>query len=155
MSPLTTYQLTMAGRVHNTFFGLLFSGLAIFILSAVVERHLAGKPLLWVEWLFFLPVFSLWLGFGAYCVVRALGSGKRLLVSAGGIEYRGALRELYLPWSEIRGIRVLSDRGGFGWLEVSVNDSKHKIDLTGVFPNRYAFLREASQLAPNVQVKMS
>ena len=154
MSPLTTYQLTKGGRVLNSLFGLLFSGSAVLILSAVVERHLAGNPLLWVEWVFFLPVFSLWLGFGIYCMIRALGSPNRLLVSASGLEYRGALRELYLPWSEIRIIRTLIDRGGFEWLEISANDSKYKIDLTGVFPNRYAFLREASQLAPNVQVKL-
>ena len=155
MSPLTTYQLTVSGRVHNTFFGLLFSGLAVFILSAVVGRYLAGNPLLWLEWVFIFPVVGLWLAFGAYCIVRALGSANRLLVFANGLEYRGALKQLHLPWSEIRSIRALFDRGGFGWLEISASNSKYKIDLTGVLPNRYAFLREVSQLAPNVSVKMS
>lgn len=151
----TTYQLTKRGRVYNAFFGLLFFGLAAFVLTAVVERYQAGNPLPWPEWAFVLPVFCLWSGFGGYCMLRALASANRLLVFGDGIVYRGALKQLQLRWSDIRSIRVLFDRGGFEWLEIIAANSKHKIDLSGVFPDRYAFLREVSILAPNVLVKLS
>jgi len=150
----TTYQLTKRGRVHNAFFSLLFFGLAVFVLTAVVERCQAGNPLPWPEWAFVLPVFGLWSGFGGYCMLRALASGNRLLVSGDGIVYWGALKQLQLRWSDIRSIRLLFDRGGFEWLEIAASNSKHKIDLTGVFPDRCAFLREVSTLAPDVLVTL-
>lgn len=152
----TTYQLLLGGRILYFWWALFFSGIALFILAALFS----AKNQLWPVYFFVGLVLTPQLGFAGYCALCVFKPATRIVVNDKGFSYTGALKTFWVPWENITAIRWIMDFGGMRWLEVKIKQTETKwhrvkLDLSGLHPNRIAFLRQVRSLAPWVEADIT
>ena len=159
---LTVYRITLAGRFRYLLWGALGVAFVAVSCSAIATRHTASRPMLLPEWLFAGAVISIWGGLAAYCVVRAFAQTPRLVVTKEALTYQGLFTTIAIPCASVVAATAMLDKAaGFQWVRLAVaspqgTSQRHiKLDLTGLSPSRFDFLRQLSVVAPNAHVQLT
>jgi Co/Zn/Cd efflux system component len=157
-TPITTYRATRLGRILNAVMGLFLVGLALTIASAIIQRHAAGRPLSWPEWLFTSVVIALFFGFGVERLLRAVESKPRIVVFSDGFVYAGALGERRISWTDVvDAAPVKTFPNEYGWLKITLRPPAKpavvRLDVQGLSPSYLAFLGEIYKFVPEVLEK--
>ena len=132
--------------------------LGLFLLSALFTEQAKAQNHGWLVFVFAGTVIALWLGYSGYCITRGFSSRARVLLDSRGFSYEGFFKCHHFPWSEVASVRWVYDRGGFEWLEISMDVANGKLqpvklDFTGLSPSRVEFLQEMSSFAPSVEIQ--
>ena len=149
------FILKPVGRIGYLFFGMFFVFLGCVILYALI---FSNRSHIWLEYLFALPVISIWLIYGVVCLLKALKSNPRIVITEAGITYHGLFQTSIYLWSNLISVNFLHSRYSDYWLKVIVNTDSaktksHKFDFNGLNLDRMEFVNLLRVFAPSATIK--
>ncbi|MGZ5101428.1 MAG: hypothetical protein ACXWG9_09010 [Usitatibacter sp.] len=147
LEPPTDYRTTVAVRVG---YALLAVGALAFAASLPFVLALrTARPPSWIEWLFVTAVALPALALAIYSGVRAIQASARLHVTDEGFVYQGVLREYRAYWILVATATWSVNNARLLTLELwSDVQPTLRLDLTGLSPRAFEFMRQVHRFAP-------